>query len=74
MDRIPDADYIREAEQVGIPPYHSPECPVCGCECRDYYFNKWMEIVGCNVCIDWRDAEEWNQDHQDDNRPDWLDE
>lgn len=25
MERIPDADYIREAERLGIPPYESSE-------------------------------------------------
>lgn len=35
-----------------------PECPVCKCECSDYYFDVNGEIVGCDCCITSRSAAE----------------
>lgn len=36
-----------------------PECPVCKCECSDYYFDANGDIVGCDCCIDVRSAAEY---------------
>lgn len=44
------------------PPYRVTACcPVCGEECRWLYRNGVGDIVGCDVCLDEIDAEEWEE-------------
>ena len=55
----PDADYIREAEMVGMP---SPEpvcCPECGEECETVYVDASGYCFGCDKCLKARDAYDW---------------
>lgn len=34
-----------------------PKCPICGAETDTFYYNKHLgEIVGCDNCLDSRDA------------------
>ena len=36
-----------------------PECPICGCEAEEFYFDFNGNIVGCDVCISTQDAVEY---------------
>ena len=55
------------ADHIPEPPLEPPEemhprCPVCGEECDTYYKNKHGEILGCESCIDMKDAWEEMED------------
>jgi len=57
MITIPDAPYIRDAEMNGIPSADPPICPICKSEAERFYFlNGDSDILGCENCIDWKDA------------------
>ena len=59
---IQDAPWIREAEQNGIPSDDPPVCPVCYQEAEYFYILKdSREIIGCEKCIDTKDA--WDVEH-----------
>ena len=50
---IPDAPWIREAENNGMPSSTPPVCPVCYEETDRLYIVKGTnEIIGCDNCID----------------------
>ena len=34
-----------------------PVCPVCGKICSRIYYDTWRNLVGCDECIDFTDAE-----------------
>ena len=36
-----------------------PVCPICGCSCRKIIIDRYFKIVGCNICTEEMDAEEW---------------
>lgn len=44
--------------------YNVPACPVCGEECVVVYRDRFGEYVGCNVCIEEKDACEWMEDQR----------
>lgn len=52
---VPDAPWIRDAENNGMPDCPNPDCPVCGAkEVERFYFYKtdlYREILGCENCI-----------------------
>ena len=65
MNDLPDAPWIRDAELNGwgddVPPVH---CPVCHEECeRIYYYKGDRDALGCDVCIDWMDAYDWQEQY-----------
>lgn len=71
MEQIPDAPWIREAEQLGMPPYgDDPECPVCGASCQTVYEDQSGSICGCDRCMRTMDAWEWMEQEIENNRPD----
>lgn len=39
-----------------------PKCPVCNCEAREFYFGYWGDIIGCDGCVDVKDAAEWQEE------------
>ena len=42
-------------------------CPVCGKEAESFYIDQRNdEILGCEHCVECRDAYEWMQDHAED--------
>lgn len=58
---LPDAPWIREAERFGMPPYDDdpdPICPCCGRE-ANYIYLKDGEPIGCDLCLDVMDADDW---------------
>lgn len=46
--------------RTGEPPNvrSMPKCPVCGEECETYYTDYYGTVVGCENCIDTKDAED----------------
>lgn len=44
------------------PESYNPVCPVCRKECEHYYVSD-GEIVGCENCIEFKDAYEWYEAH-----------
>ena len=49
---IPDAPWIRDAIQNGMPSREPPICPVCNEETDLFYIVKGTnEIIGCENCI-----------------------
>lgn len=61
MTQIPDAPWIREAERYGMPPYDDdpdPICPCCG-HAANYIYLKDGEAIGCDLCLDVMDADDW---------------
>ena len=49
---------ITNALQTGYPNGDPkwPVCPVCGMECEEIYRSKHNTILGCNECIETKDA------------------
>lgn len=68
MEQIPDAPWIRDAELNGVGPAEDPvKCPVCYEECERIYFYKGSrDALGCDRCIDWMDAYDWEEEGGDD--------
>lgn len=57
MTSVPDAPWIRDAENNGMEDYGEPVCPVCGAECERFYFYAGdRDVLGCDRCIDWDEA------------------
>ena len=70
MAQIPDAPFIREAEQYGMPPFETIECPVCGKECDTLFFDHSGTLCGCERCMTQKDAWEWMEEEKEAGRPD----
>lgn len=59
MELIPDDPIVSSLLRTGSPPWESqtaPICPVCGAECETIYRDALGQIVGCEECIEWKDA------------------
>ena len=39
-----------------------PRCPVCNGEAREFYIGYWNDIIGCDGCVDVRDAVEYEEE------------
>ena len=64
MARLPDAPWIRDAELNGLPEREPVHCPVCGEECeRIYFYKDSSDALGCEICIDWMDADDWQDQY-----------
>ena len=50
MEQVPDAPWIREAENDGMPPFDPPVCPICGEECETIYADMTGDVFGCDRC------------------------
>ena len=63
---IQDAPWIREAERDGTPPYDDPvtTCPVCGQDCEKIYTDRFGQLVGCDVCLNAWDPDEWHTEQE----------
>ena len=69
---IPDAPGIRDAELNGIPADDPVICPCCGGEAdRFYFYNGGTDVLGCDRCIEWKDA--WEVEHEKNEEEDWRD-
>ena len=66
MEHVPDAPWIREAEQWGMPPYDDPpECPVCGKRCETIYMSRDSdEVYGCDMCMIGVDSYDWDEERK----------
>ena len=68
MEQIPDAPWIRKAEQEGtdyIPPVY---CPCCGEECTTIYADIYGNVFACNWCLMEQDAWEWAEEQKESER------
>lgn len=66
MTMIPDDPRIRDAEMNGYPADDPVICPCCGEEAEKFFFyNGGTDILGCDNCIDIRDAWEVKQEEED---------
>lgn len=68
--QIPDAPWIRDAEQNGYPGDDPVECPVCGEECDTIYADMYGNVVGCENCVMKQDAWEWDEERREAERDD----
>ena len=70
MERIPDAPWIREAEQDGMPGDDPVFCPCCRQECEWIYTDgSGGYVIGCEKCIDRTAAVDWWAEHREDESP-----
>lgn len=64
--RLPDHPEIRAAERFGVPNEAVPVCPACGEQADVFYLTAFGDILGCDGCIERRDAwdvlAEWEED------------
>ena len=59
MDNLLDHPVIRNMERTGYPDGKEPRyprCPVCGEECETMYRDHYGAYVGCDVCMETKDA------------------
>ena len=52
--KLPDAPWIRDAEDHGVDGYDgpAPRCPICGSDtCDQVYVNRYGDPVGCENCL-----------------------
>ena len=61
---IDDAPWIRDAEINGMDDPPPVKCPVCGAECATIYKDINDDVVGCDICMNWQDADEWAYENQ----------
>lgn len=50
--QIPDAPWIRDAENNGMPDAGDYYCPLCNAENPEYFFVSGGEVIGCTECVD----------------------
>lgn len=66
MTMIPDAPWIRDAELNGVPADDPIICPCCGAEAeRFFFYNGGTDIIGCDSCIESKDAWEVELEKED---------
>ncbi len=56
---IPDHPVIQNMERTGYPDGKEPaypHCPVCGEECETVYIDRTGDCVGCDICMNTKDA------------------
>ena len=60
---IPDHPVIRNMEATGTPDGKAeqyPRCPACGEECETVFQDRFGAYIGCDVCVETKDA--WEVD------------
>ena len=62
MFDLPDAPWVRDAENNGMPSAEPVLCPVCGEECETLFEDSNGEIFGCDQCVTQKDAWEWAEE------------
>lgn len=65
MNSLPDAPWIRDAEQNGVDDGDDVICPCCGAENPDSFYIEGGEVVGCSHCLKCVDPWEWIADHKE---------
>jgi formylmethanofuran dehydrogenase subunit B len=71
MNQIPDAPWIRDAEQNGWETGEEIECPVCGKACDTIYFDAFGSEIGCENCITTQDSWDWMNEKREAEREDF---
>ncbi len=59
LDREPENPIVSAMERTGYPDGKEPEypkCPVCREECETVYRDSYGTYVGCDVCLEEKDA------------------
>ena len=54
--------------RYGNESYENPVCPVCGFDCETLYLSVNGEVLGCDNCIETKDAREWWEEHEEEMR------
>lgn len=54
--------WVRGEYDSDLPDIPDPVCPICGHECPETIFLQDGEVVGCENCIDAKDANDWAAD------------
>lgn len=68
-EQVPDAPWIRDAENNGMPADDPPECPVCGKCCETIYMDRSSdEVLGCDRCLASVDAWDWMEQVKENER------
>ena len=60
---LPDHPVVQNLERTGYPDGkepHYPRCPICGEESETIYKDRYGAYVGCDVCVEIKDA--WEVD------------
>jgi hypothetical protein len=68
MPQIQDHPIIRNMELTGCPDGREPKypiCPKCGEEASSFYVSADKEVIGCDNCVESRDAWEMTDDEED---------
>ena len=65
---IPDAPWIRKAEQEGTDYIPPAWCPVCGECCEMIYKYRDGTVIGCDSCVMEQDAWEWAEEQKESER------
>lgn len=66
MPALPDAPWIRDAENNGMPSAEPVTCPICGSEAEVIYTDLWGDALGCDRCVIHMDAYDWRDEHAED--------
>jgi len=56
---LPDHPVVQNLERTGYPDRKEPRCPrcpICGEECETIYKDRYGAYVGCDVCMETKDA------------------
>ena len=56
---LPDHPVVQNMERTGYPDGkepHYPRCPICGEECETIYKDRYGAYVGCDVCMETKNA------------------
>lgn len=56
---IPDHPVIQNMERTGYPDGKEPtypRCPICGEDCETMYKDRYGAYIGCDVCVETKDA------------------
>ena len=69
MQQVPDAPYIREAENDGWLTDEPVKCPICGEECETVYLDRYGNVFACEHCLDEQDARDWHNEELERGRP-----
>lgn len=59
LNDIPDHPVIRNMERTGYPDGNAPTypvCPFCGEGCETMYKDRYGAYIGCDVCVETKDA------------------
>lgn len=59
MSRLPDAPWIRDAEQNGVDEGPDVTCPCCGSTAEQFVLDENHEILGCDRCTNRMDVWDW---------------